>query len=54
MNPVQHKTAEELRMSSKEFDKIMRRALQVHPVEPQKPKRRAKAKAVRTKSRAAK
>jgi hypothetical protein len=51
MKPGQHKPADELRMSSKEFDKIMGRALQVHPKEPQNPERsgKAKAKAARSK-----
>ena len=42
MKAGQTKPADELRMSSKEFDRIMGQALQVKP-EAQKPKRAAKA-----------
>ncbi len=42
MKTGQPKPADELRMSSKEFDRIMGRALQVKPAA-QKPKRAAKA-----------
>jgi len=50
MKAVQHKPAEELRMSGKKFDRIMRAALQVHPEETSKPKRRMKVKAARRKA----
>ena len=41
--------ADELRMSGKDFDRIMSQALRVSPEEAQKPKRPAKAKTARKK-----
>ena len=41
------KPSDEMRMSSKDFDKIMGQALRVRPEKTQKPKRPAKAKVAR-------
>ena len=54
MKARQPKPADELRMSSAEFDRIMGRALQVKPEGAQKPKRATKAKAARKKRSASK
>ncbi len=53
MKIAQPKHTDELRMSGDEFDKMMRKALQVHPEVAQKPKKAAKAKskAVRKKTK---
>jgi hypothetical protein len=44
MNAGQPKPADEMRMSAKEFDRIMGQALQVRPEDAKKPKRAKKAK----------
>lgn len=44
MNAEQPKPADELRMSGKEFDRIMGQALRVKPKDAKKPKRSAKKK----------
>ena len=57
MKAAQQKPADDLRMSSKKFDKIMRAALQVQPQEAPKSKgsvKKAKPSAARKKGRAAK
>jgi hypothetical protein len=48
------KLADELRMSGREFDRIMGQALQVKPEDTQKPKRSTKSKAARKKRSASK
>lgn len=53
MKPAQQKPADELRMKSSEFDKIMRRVLRVHP-EPAPKAKPAKPKAALKKCRVAK
>lgn len=53
MKTGQHKPVGELRMSNNEFDRIMRRALQVHPEAP-KTKKPTKMKAAGRKVRATK
>ena len=45
------KPADEFRMSSKEFDRIMGQALRVKPEKTQKPKQPAEAKAARKKTK---
>jgi hypothetical protein len=47
-------TTDDLRMSGEEFDRIMRKALQVKPEGTPKAKRRPKPKATRAKKRPAK
>ena len=56
MKAGQHKTADELRMNSKQFDKIMRRALQAYSEEAPKLKKsiKTKTKGVQRTSRVAK
>lgn len=54
MKAGQPKPADELRMSSKGFDRIMGLALQVKPEDAQKPKRATKTKTVRKKRSAKK
>lgn len=51
---AQPKPAEEMRMSRKEFDRIMGQALRVKPEDAKKPKRSAKTKAARKKRSARK
>jgi len=43
------KPSDEMRMSSKDFDRIMGQALRVRPEKTQKPKQRAKTKVARKK-----
>ena len=54
MTAAKAKPADELRMSGKEFDRIMSLALQVKPEDTQKPKRAMKIKAARKKRSARK
>jgi hypothetical protein len=51
MKAGQPRPADELRMSGKEFDRIMSRALQVKPESTYKPKRSMKAKGPRKKTK---
>lgn len=53
MKARQHQPAGELRINGNAFDKIMRRALQVHPESATKAKKQTKAKVPRKKSRTA-
>jgi hypothetical protein len=50
VNPAQQKTADELRMSGKKFDKIMRQALQVKPKSQKTTKAKSKAAAKKRRS----
>jgi len=49
MNAKQHALTDELHMKGTEFDKIMRRALQVHPETTPKAKKVSKPKSARKK-----